>query len=385
MGLRINKNSRKLLARLTRTIHPVGQGAFYTEVFSDSEDKTFTMVYDCGTETATADLKIPLEQQIDGFKKGIKQIDLLFISHFHKDHISGLDRLLDGIRVCKTIIPMLPEEVVTLARVQNLLHYRQDGLAADRIITELYLSKETPGRFGHVIVIEPFDYSDYSASVPFKGNGAKSRNVVSIAGYDKYWEYIPFNSVACKDQRAIDFCKDLKSIPEAFDANGDLNTTKIIRGCRTKVRALFQSIMKSSDDNLYTLAVESRPVKDAFPDSHANTLRRSRCLYTGDLDLNVKDKGVLLGRFKNLIDYAGIGTVQVPHHGSNYNWRNDFLQGRSRSFFVSTGSTNTYHHPDYWVMRNIKAKKNRLYVVSEESKSLHEDEFDLFNKAIFKV
>lgn len=127
MALIINKNSRVLLARLTRTIHPVGQGAFYTEVFAYGEDKTFTMVYDCGTETATADLKIPLERQIDDFKKGIKQIDLLFISHLHKDHISGIDRLLDGIKVCKTIIPMLPEEVVTLARVQNFLHYGQDA------------------------------------------------------------------------------------------------------------------------------------------------------------------------------------------------------------------------------------------------------------------
>lgn len=374
-----------LLARLTRTIHSVGQGAFYTEVFSNGEDKTFTVVYDCGTETATTDLKIPMEQQIDDFKKGINQIDLLFISHFHKDHISGLDRLLDGITVCKTIIPMLPEEVVILARVQNLLHYRQDALATDHIITELYLSKETPSRFGQVVVIEPFDFSDYRENTTFKGNGNRERNARPIIGIEeKYWEYIPFNSVACKDPRAIDFCNGLKQIPEAFDANGELNTTKIIRGCRKKVRALYQSVMKNQDDNLYTLAVESRPVKDAFPDSHANAFRRAHCLYTGDLDLNVNDNGVLLGRFKSLLDYPQIGTLQVPHHGSRHNWTEEFLKGKPRHFFISSGSTNTYHHPDYWITQKIKKQGNRLAVINEDDKSEMKQVFGLFSGCITK-
>lgn len=374
MTLKLNNTMSLKFFKLTRTIHPVGQGAFYTEVFSYGDENNFTVVYDCGTETDTKDLTIPLEQQVDDFKKGIKQIDLLFISHFHKDHISGLVRLIDGIKVCKTVIPMLSEEMVTLARVQNFLRYRQDALDADSIISDLYLSKETSGRFGEVVVVEPFDYSDYSESVSFKGNGVKIKNVDSIAGYDKFWEYIPFNSVNCKDRRAINFGKGLKKIPDAFDSNGDLNTEKIVRGCRTKVRALYQSVMNSKDDNLYTLAVVSRPVRDVIPVTFKCDLRRFSCLYTGDLDLNVKDKGVLLQRFKSLIDYSQIGTVQVPHHGSKLNWRDDFLDGMPRTFFVSAGSTNTYHHPDYWVMHGIEAN-NKLYVVSEDPTSIYRDEF----------
>jgi hypothetical protein len=361
----------------------VGQGAFYTEVFAYGEDNTFTMVYDCGTETATADLKIPLERQIDDFKKGIKQIDLLFISHLHKDHISGIDRLLDGIKVCKTIIPMLPEEVVTLARVQNFLHYGQDAEGADRVITELYLSNQRSGRFGQVVAIEPFDYSDYRGSITIRGNGNRERNLHPITGIDeKYWEYIPFNSVACKDKRAIDFYKKLQKIPEVFDTNGELNTTKILKGCRKKVRSLYHSIMRNQDDNLYTLAVESHPVQDAFPDSDNKDLRRSRCLYTGDLDLNVKDEGVLLGRFNSWVDYLQIGTVQVPHHGSRHNWTGEFLKGEHRQFFISSGSTNTYHHPDYWVTQGIKEQGNKLAVVTEDDNSEMKQVFGLFSGRI---
>ena len=36
---------------MTRTFHPVGQGAFYSEVFSLEGGEEFTVVYDCGTES----------------------------------------------------------------------------------------------------------------------------------------------------------------------------------------------------------------------------------------------------------------------------------------------------------------------------------------------
>ena len=55
-----------------RSLRPVGQGAFYTEVFKKDDGTLFTVVYDCGTETDSS----ILEAQIDEFKKGITQIDL---------------------------------------------------------------------------------------------------------------------------------------------------------------------------------------------------------------------------------------------------------------------------------------------------------------------
>ena len=76
-----------------RTFHSVGQGAFYTEEFRSVARPRFTTVYDCGTETAEGNMDIPLNQQIRDFKFRLrnKEIDLLFISHFHGDHVNGLD------------------------------------------------------------------------------------------------------------------------------------------------------------------------------------------------------------------------------------------------------------------------------------------------------
>lgn len=363
MALRIDKNVVVTThIDFLRSLRPVGQGAFYTEVFKKDDGTLFTVVYDCGTETDSS----ILEAQIDEFKKGITQIDLLFISHFHRDHISGLDKLLDGIPVIKTVIPMLPEQMLTLARVQNLLQYKKEALKTDAIINELYLSAEASERFGDVTVIEPSDYSDLSVEEKkdVLGRGKRARNGSSIDGFESLWEYVPFNSVSILDQRAIDFIKGLKGIDGALDDDGKLNVSKIIRGCRTKVMALYKDVMKEADENLYTMTVESRPSGDLAKGSDPGVVREARCLYTGDFDL-VGNKD-LWDRFYKAYDYSSIGTVQIPHHGSKRNWRQEFLEGDTRRFFISVGTTNTYHHPDFWVVKDVCDAKSHVDVITEK-------------------
>lgn len=360
MALKLSKNIVETTqVDFLRSLRPVGQGAFYTEVFKKDDGTSFTVVYDCGTETDSS----VLEAQINEFRKGISQIDLLFISHFHKDHISGLDKLLKKISVIKTVIPMLPAHIMTLARVQNLLQRKEEALAADAIIKELYLSDKTPKRFGKVIVVEPLDYSDLSDEEKGNGLGERAKSGSCIDGFESLWEYVPFNSVAITDQRAEDFVKGLKGIAGALDDDGKLNVSKIIRGCRTKVRALYKKVMKGADDNLYTMTLESRPSKNLAKVSDPGVVREARCLYTGDFDSVGNSE--LWERFCSIYDYEAIGTVQIPHHGSKHNWRQEFLNGDSRRFFISVGTTNTHHHPDFWVTQEVRDRDNTLDVITE--------------------
>ena len=84
--------------KVTRIIHPVGQGGFYTETFSNgTEEKTF--VYDCGGFDRA---KRKMENYLKSFLpkgKPKRQIEAVFISHFHADHINGLQYLLDNAEV----------------------------------------------------------------------------------------------------------------------------------------------------------------------------------------------------------------------------------------------------------------------------------------------
>ena len=77
---------------VTRTIQPVGQGGFYTEIFEIPNQKgeisTRCVVYDCGSATR-AEPKRTIEPALD---EGL-DIDIFFISHFDDDHVNGLAEL----------------------------------------------------------------------------------------------------------------------------------------------------------------------------------------------------------------------------------------------------------------------------------------------------
>ena len=77
---------------LTRIIHPVGQGGFYTETLNNHGDE-FNVVYDCGGNSKTF-MEDYLKRFIhDDAYKQKKRIDAVFISHLHADHVNGLKYL----------------------------------------------------------------------------------------------------------------------------------------------------------------------------------------------------------------------------------------------------------------------------------------------------
>lgn len=187
--------------------------------------------------------------------------------------------------------------------------------------------------------------------------------------YDTFWEYIPFNSITQNDQRAIDFVNGLLQIPEAIQ-NEQLNVSGLIRGFRKKVKEAYRKAMHKANDNLYSLVVESRPAENVTPTSDA---RKSHALYFGDFDS--KNNDALWNRFSTFFDYDTIGTIQVPHHGSKENWRDEMKEGDAREYVVSSGATNTYHHPDYWVVRSIANEGHFVHVVHEKTASMFEESF----------
>lgn len=104
------------------TFWPVGQGLFYTGIIDD-----FTMVYDVGT----ANNQEFLDKQIEIFGRrlehchGDKVIDVLFLSHYDKDHISGLAKLnKEKFQIKKIIAPF----ITPVVKLFYLLELLQDDI-----------------------------------------------------------------------------------------------------------------------------------------------------------------------------------------------------------------------------------------------------------------
>ena len=346
--------------KVIRTFSSVGQGAFYTETFHGDDGSSFVVVYDCGTETAENDLNKNLDDQIDLFAASYPVIDILFISHFHADHISGLKHLFTKCKVKKTVIPMLDWPSITVTRVQNYLRFDR-GLAneSDEIIRDLYFGDGKDERFGEINVVTPNLEEDNDIKndrvVYYPVSGKRILNGHRIKIND-IWEYIPFNSIELNDQRAVDLFQLIWQF-----TNGRMNLEDIVSRYLDEVKKMYKQAMNNANDNLYTLVVTSKPVDGIKPKPRP---RLAHCVYFGDFDFNHKSKP--WDRLNGIINYDAIGTVQVPHHGAKGNWKTEMGDGARRDYVVSSGSTNRHHHPNYWVLREIREKGHRLSVVSEK-------------------
>ncbi len=83
---------------MQRVFMPVGQGAFYIEKFNDG----FTVVYDCGSYKNISIVEENIKYSIlDG------KIDLIVISHYHEDHINGLEYLFKNFDIKRMLMPYL--------------------------------------------------------------------------------------------------------------------------------------------------------------------------------------------------------------------------------------------------------------------------------------
>ncbi|OOR99765.1 hypothetical protein B0187_02860 [Haemophilus paracuniculus] len=81
---------------------PAKQGLF-TSGQVQTLGKTFSWVYDCGTSSKVAILDQPIKEMKQSLPN--ERLDLLAISHFHKDHKSGIDRLRKDITIENILLP----------------------------------------------------------------------------------------------------------------------------------------------------------------------------------------------------------------------------------------------------------------------------------------
>lgn len=323
---------------MTRTIHPVGQGAFYSETFSYDDSARFTAVYDCGGKVDT------LSQEIDK----LARVDVVFISHFHCDHINRLKVLNDKYKPKDVVFPHISTCHFLVDFVFNCI--KMEGGCGTFMLRFLPVLRLANSGNGDSLIIDGTRYT------PVK------RIHRYLFPYEStLWEYISFNRE--NDFKEQKLCKKLLPLfgmsADSLDKyNDEPFYEEIAKRLREdehlleKVKNIY-SYSFPGGHNSYSMPVLSHQIdKDKIED------KKFDCLYTGDVNV---DNWVLDIASTYKPDY-----IQVPHHGSNYN-HNPYLYKSNNIVFVSVGITNRYRHPGLITLPYIINTCKEVHVVTEDA------------------
>lgn len=378
------------MIKFTRTFHPVGQGAFYSEEFELPDNGRFRIVYDCGSKTLS---KSDLKRRIKSDFAGDMNVDILFISHFDEDHISGVEFL----KPKTVVVPFLSEAQILLLTLYNRF---QKGTY------NVNMAKNPQETFPDAQLIQILPYgsdsdsdSDFDPIFDLKAiNGSNRddnsknsvlkelRKVKSLAPInilqDKlFWEYIPYNPNW--DKYAELFKSEITQHRLDWNQlvapdNGDY--------IKDNVLTLKKVYNKLKQKNLHSLVVCSSSKQDVKLSCYCEKCKyclippcklnlSCGCIYFGDAKVDAEWRDDFYDYLKGLDLLEEIGTLQVPHHGSNlsYGWNIIPPQGRFANpvrCIISIGEFNHYGHPSARVIRELLRKGGRVSMVTEAVSSM---------------
>lgn len=357
---------------MIRSFNSVGQGAFYTECFENE----FNVVYDCGTLSE----QHYLEQEIKRvFKKGTI-INAVFLSHLHFDHISGLEYLMKHFHVERILLPLLTEE----NKVLTLLKHKSTENTNDFIFNFIMRPQDAidkRDKSTKIVYIDEYDGNDYEIANFYLDPDERRtliRSGTRIVVGKKKWIYVPFNfrqksrieqlkkslldngiGIPSDEKEVINLVKNKKEeLIKVFKGiEGDLNTNSM---------TLYSGL-----DNGHAVSVyrtDELKTQSKYSSSHALALKPG-CLYLGDYNLNgsMKWKDFIKSYDKYL---KSVGIIQIPHHGSRYNYNTEILKFDFEDYIVSAALKNRYRHPHQSVMKDILSSGKNLKLVTENGRSL---------------
>ena len=366
---------------IERIFHPIGQGAFYSERHT-SCNININIVYDCGT----SNLSLPAKQRVVSPKRVVSQsfskddvIHILFISHFHEDHISLIDTLKKAVkRIERVVLPLLhDEEKIFLSNIYTT--FGQPRLA--KLVSD---PNDFFGRETQIIGVQPPDTEIEESPPLYVSERGETRTTISsgtplIISALKDWVYIPFNYKY--EERNKQFLDELQK--EGIDVDR-LKTDRdyiIDKTVKDRIRNIFKSSGVSGNINENSMFLYSGPSckKDLYKyfwrgkgcchfDSfhHPCHSHRVACLYTGDGDLNKVDVKKIYTKYWDLI-----GTIQIPHHGSSASFNVNVLHPGRFLCPMSVGNTNPYGHPSQRVIAEILSNRCFPILITEDADSTY--------------
>ena len=365
---------------LTRIINPVGQGGFYTEILDNGHDK-FTVVYDCGG-TNQQTIKTRIDRFMGGELDNNRSIDAVFISHFHYDHINGLDYLLKKSNVKYLILPQLTDEMLLEVMAYNNVYHLGKVNAINAFLLSVYGDGNNNLYYDEAKIVkvdaQKPEQESRNEKIDLKQNLYSYYSIPSGTRltWGEMWLYIPYNPVVkCSGDFNLHdlLCKELGVDDISWQELPILLQNK---NSITQIKSIYRKVF-GGNHNAYSMTLYSgveRPDICCFTKMlcgdclcrdyycHRDKYGSPNCLYTGDYEM--KHNFIQLKQFYGNL-WKTIDTVQVPHHGS----RNNYIPGLYKyvnQAFISVGNHNKFNHPNIDTILGIYRQQCLPIIVSED-------------------
>ncbi|MCM3437868.1 hypothetical protein [Rothia dentocariosa] len=398
----------KIEVEVVRNHYPVGQGFFSSQQILYG-DKKFTCVYDCGSVSKGHDDL--LDKYMNDLKENTDTIDLLFISHFDKDHLNGIKSLADKFRIKKVIIPYLdPFEKLSVFISQRISFNTSMNIQNNRNFLN-YVIDSRDNIFSRsdseVIIAESelkgIQIGVVDSSLITSMNLGNSRN---FNGKEPFWEFAYFSlipGIGFEQCLSDKFKRLLGAELRKYIENNDVesiydNWSAISDVYKSAVGDVSESEVDKNDAcNSSSLILYSGPPKDSYSyrsygpycyygpyDYVAPARRSSFCLgWLGTGDARLKEP-TNVDVLKINLDWRKeyIHTVTVPHHGSKNNWSKEFIElfgkdGSGVYCITAADPVYTYKHPHNCVVRDIIRHHSLFYLVSTKPSSFYKEKIKI--------
>ena len=403
--------------------YPVGQGLFASGTIQQLENDipNFRWVYDCGTSSSQSLVQNGISNLLQGCDEGLP-LDLVTISHFDKDHISGISALLSKCRLDTLILPYMP-------LWQRLVIAFEEGILSHQSLMEFfvnpvkYLTQLEGADISRILFVLPGGESpsffptetdtalyedgehwkpEYDREEP---RDREEHNYFDAAKTEVYylkagsrlhlaglWEFVPYNDADLAPKATTEF---RNAVEEKKKVLLDSNSVCGRNAALKELKVLYDEQFGNSPEkrNTISLFLYGGPIYQSwkntklyrclsncpvcysrfFPDyirerCHISLcLQRCSILYTGDGYLNTPERLRALTKFLQEDRMCQIEVFQVMHHGSKNNWHLGVAQSIKPivSVFCSDPQRKRPRHPhprvlrDFWEYGPIQVDKLR--------------------------
>lgn len=379
--------------------HPVGQGLFATGDLGPfhfgwthyDEPAVFSWVFDCGTTSVQSLIDDALSRRRHDVS--LDRLGLVVVSHFDKDHISGLVRLLAEYQVEVLLLPYVPLH-------QRLLIALTAGVAANSPALQFladpigFIQRSDIRGVKRIVVVPPSDGeappsegdpdhdllpenwqleidTGYSSGDGLsRSDPLASEEILAPGGslrLARVWEFVPYNDATLAYAHDDAFIAVVHTLGlELLQATSDMDRQAALTALKAAYDDQFGS--GSRPRNEISLFLYAGPIasRQSF-EWRANCSGRSHrwvspldgaagaVLYTGDAYLDTPE------RLQAMCDYLGsarideVSVLQVMHHGARGNWHAGVAAALDP--LISVFSSDPYHasfgHPHAEVVRDF--------------------------------